>query len=142
MPMNLTVRVLHNVSRDMFFGYHPKTSRLYHAHTFQVSADNVEQAVNLVWVLTNIDDANALARRHPHLSQYGTQVTAYRARRNRSLSVADVLVVHEGARPAGVLAIVSVGHERLEAIPDYADGTNASPYSVAYQAHVAFRNKV
>lgn len=133
------VTVLHNVSPDTFFRYHPDTSRLYHAHLFQVEADNVEHAANLVWVLTNVGDAQELYAHHPNLSQYADQVTAYRQRMNRSLSMSDVLVVHEVVRDqtvlAGVLVVKALGHEGLEFMPDYVDGDNDSEVSRSYEAH-------
>ena len=141
--MNYTVTVLHNVSTDMFFRYHPETSKLYHAHTFQVMADNTEGAANLIWTLANVDDADHLRQQWPHLSSYASQVMEYRARRNRSLSVSDVLVIYElrqeDAHLAGILAVAGVGHDTLDRLPEYVDGNNETEYSASYAAHQAFR---
>lgn len=132
--MRLTVTVLHNVSPDMFFRYGPD-SRLHHAHTFEVEADSVDTAANLVWTLTNVGDANELRQIAPHEAKYADEVTKYRARGNRSLSVSDVLVFHEGERPAGCLVVAGVGHDMLEAIPSYEEGTNGDVVSKSYLAH-------
>lgn len=99
--------VMHNVGPDMFFT--PNAEDLHHAHTFTVEADNIEQAANLVWTLTNVDGSDDLRLNFPHLAKYAPAVTHYRDRRNRSLSVADVIAFFEGERYAGALAIEAVG---------------------------------
>lgn len=155
--MNLAAIVLHNVSDDTFDRYDPETSRLYHAHTFQVVADNAGQAAELVDLLTNVDDANHLASLRADLSQYGPQVTEYRARKNRSLSVGDVVMFRELAegvtlqdlsddlaglpdgrtqRPAGVRVVARIGWDALDGEPGFADGSNKTAESLAYCALV------
>jgi len=145
--VNLSAVVLHNVSSDTFSRYNPETSRLHHAHTFQIVADNADQAADLIWTLTNVDDANDLASMRPDLSLYGPQVTAYRRRKNRSLSVGDVVIFHElngiasfvttGAleRLAGVRVVASIGWESLEGEPGYTGGSNDADVSQSYLAH-------
>ena len=134
--------VMHNVSRDMFWGYKPETSVLHHAHTFQVEADNIEKAADLVWVLTNVDNADHLRMSHPHLSQYADQVTQYRERLNRSLSVADVIVFFERERYAGALAVAVVGHDAIDFDPTtIRTVTNDRDESDAYAAHQRFADQ-
>lgn len=137
--MRLCVNVLHNVSQDMFLRYDPATSALYHAYTFDVEADSVQDAANLVWVLANVDDADHLRQNHPHLARYAPQVTAYRARLNRSLSVSDVLVFHEGPRFAGALVVGIIGHWELGSVPTYTDTEPQSYRSASFRAHEKFR---
>jgi len=137
--MNLCATVLHNVTHgDRFWRYNPETSRLVHAHTFEVAADNTDQAAELIWMLTNVDNANHLASMRSDLSHYGPQVTAYRRRMNRSLSVGDVVVFHEvvgdGQRLAGVRVVASVGWEALEAEPECIAGSNDTEISQSYAA--------
>lgn len=137
--MRLTVRVLHNVSQDMFFQYDPKTSQLYHAHDFQVVADNVDKAADLVWALANVDDAEHLHAVHPQFAfLYDDQVTAYRKRMNRSLSVSDVLVFYEGERFAGARVVATVGHDALDTEPAYTGGDNSTEVSTSFEAHQRF----
>lgn len=137
--MKLDAIVLHNVSEDMFWRFDPKTSSLHHAHTFRgIEADNIERAASLVWDLTNVGDANELRLMFPHLSQYADEVTKYRARKNRSLSVGDVLVFVEGERPAGVLAVASMGFKHYgtkDVRVDLNDVANLAPESLSYLAH-------
>lgn len=144
--MNLSVLVLHNVGPTMFFGYKAEGSDLFHAHEFQVVADSAEEAANLVWNLTNIGDENELRLQFPHLAFYGPQVTAYRQRMNRSLSVGDVLVLHEiGAgepRFVATMAIAGLGHDLYPLVPPYAQGTNESEVSESYKAHMEFGRRV
>lgn len=137
--MNLSVLVLHNVSPDMFFRYDPETSRLFHAHEFQVVADNIEKAADLVWTLTNVGDSNELNSMRSDLGLYGLQVDEYRQRRNRSLSVGDVLVFHELAEPpryAGALSVDSVGFKEVSEVAFDGGGSNQTTQSVAYEAHL------
>ena len=125
------VTVLHNISEDMFWRYRPETSALYHAHDFTVEAKDVENAADIVWFLANTDSVEPG-------STYA-DVTAYRKRRNRSLSVSDVLVIHTDAGElAGVLVVASVGFEALEFMPAYTQGDNDSEFSEAYQASQRF----
>lgn len=132
--MKLAVDVLHNVSEDMFFRYNPKTSRLFHAETFIVEADSVDDAANLVWTLTNCDGPDHLRTQWPHLASYAPQVKRYRDRMNRSLSVSDVLVFHEGERLAGVRVVEMIGHSSLDEAPRYERSTaDVSPSYTAYQ---------
>lgn len=145
--MNLSALVLHNVSRDTFFRYDDRTSKLYHAHEFQVVADNIETAADLVWTLTNVDDQNHLNTIRPDLSLYGQQVVAYRQRRNRSLSVGDVIVFRdlEDERYVGAVAVASMGFEQLYVRPLYDQGKMPEPnqtlVSEAYLAHeTSWRN--
>lgn len=152
-----TVTVLHNVSRDMFFRYHPDTSSLHHAHTFELDEPDdtsPESVANLAWHLANVAGPDDLP---PRLEKYAEQVTAYRSRRNRSLSVSDVLVIHvvdagdtEGngwwckahhdglCYIAGVLVVASVGHEGLEFVPTFEAGSNDTEVSKAYEASQRF----
>lgn len=115
--MKLHAVVLHNYGPGMFWDYDPKTADLHHAHTFVIEADNIEKAADLVWVLTNVDSADHLRLTSPHLAQYAEQVTHYRNRKNRSLSVADAIVFFEGERYAGALAVARVGHDPIEIDP-------------------------
>ena len=144
--MKLTVTVLHNVGQDMFHRFRPDTSSLHHAHTFEVVADSVDDAANLIWNLTNVGDAEELRVMFPHLSEYAGQVTDYRARLNRSLSVADVLVFHELLRDeepriAGGLAVAAVGFELIELPVDFTDGSNDSAFSESYRAIERYRER-
>lgn len=135
--MNLSVLVLHNVSADMFFRYDPETSRLFHAHEFQIVADNIEKAADVVWTLTNVSDGNHLRSMRSDLGLYAPQVDEYRQRRNRSLSVSDVLVFTDldGRRPVGALAIESVGFRVVEVVAYDGGGSNQTAVSNSYTAH-------
>lgn len=141
--MKLHAYVLHSVGPDMFFRYDPRTSCLHHAHTFLIDADDVTKAANLIWDLTNVDGGNMLRVNSPHLSQYAVQVDEYRARRNRSLSVGDVIVFFHGEQPAGALAVKGTGFEHLlgyDHIMNRQHVTNDRPESAAYYAHLDYRN--
>jgi hypothetical protein len=138
--VKLWVTVLHNVGADMFFRYDPATSSLFHAHTFTVVADSVEQAADLAWTLTNVGDADELRQMAPHLSRYADQVTLYRARMNRSLSVGDVLEFHEGERFAGALVVEGVGHRSLTE-PPLRQAITVGEVSDSYRAHQALREE-
>jgi hypothetical protein len=133
--MNLSATVLHNVSRDsMFQPFNPETADLAHAHEFQIVADNVNQAGDLIWLLTNIGDPDDLPA---HLTLYRDQVSEYRSRMNRSLSVGDVIILRDLNRdlfPAGVLAVEPVGFKGLEFIPAYTGGSNSTLTSESYVA--------
>ena len=141
--MNLSALVLHNVGPTMLTGYHAEGSDLFHAHEFQIVADNVEQAANLVWDLANVGDSNELHQMRPNLGLYGQQVNEYRARMNRSLSVGDVIVFHEigsdEPRFAGALAVAGVGFTTLHAMPPYKQGSNTTALSESYKAHCEWR---
>lgn len=158
--MNLAAIVLHNVSEDTFDRYDPETSKLYHAHTFQIVADNTDQAAELIWTLTNVDDANMLASVRADLSLYGPQVTEYRRRKNRSLSKGDVVLLREltegvgladlnerlsdrpdarAERPAGVRVVARYGWEALDDEPAHAAGSNKTGESLAYCAGLSRR---
>lgn len=129
--MNLTASVLHNISIDTFFRHEPETSKLFHAHDFQITADNVETAASLVWDLANVDDANHLQSMRPDLGHYGPQVTHYRARRNRSLSVGDVIVFHEGDRYAGTAVVLNLGFGWTNPVT-WEAGENTTRFSESY----------
>jgi len=135
--VNLAVTVLHNVARGSFFGFRPDTADLRHAHTFQVVADNVNEAAKLMWLLCNVDGPDDLPA---HLSLYAAQVEHYRQRMNRSLSVGDVLVM-ERLEPeqqfeiAGVMACEVVGWKGLEYVPEYERGANVTATSRSYEAY-------
>lgn len=135
--MNLSAVVLHNVSIDTFTGFRPGTSRLFHAHEFQIVADSADQACELLWTLCNVDDANHLASVRSDLSLYGRQVAEYRRRKNRSLSIGDAVVLHElggdSKRWVGMYAVAAVGWQQVGSYP-YTDGTNQSDASEAYDA--------
>lgn len=111
--MKLRAYVLHNVSTDIFFRFDPTTSKVGHAHTFEIEADDPLKAADLLWTLTNVTDSNDLRLSWPHLAQYASQVTTYRRRKNRSLSVGDVIVQYEGIHLRSVLAVATVGFEDL-----------------------------
>ena len=135
--MNLSVLVLHNVSPDMFFRYDPEMSTLFHAHEFQIVADNIEKAADVVWTMTNVDDGNHLRSMRSDLGLYAAQVDEYRARRNRSLSVGDVLLFTElPDRAAGALWVDSVGFKHVSEVAYDGGGTNQTPESNAYHAHL------
>lgn len=136
--MKLHAFILHNVSPDMFLRYDAKTSCLHHAHTFQVEADDTSRAANLIWDLTNIDSGTMLRVNFPHLAQYADQVDSYRQRRNRSLSVGDVIVFYHGERPAGAVAVKASGFEQLlgyDHIMNRQHVTNDKPVSASFYAH-------
>lgn len=132
--MNLTVKVLHAVGPGMFASYRPEGSDLFHAHDFDVVADNPEQAADLVWTLCNVDDANHLSSIRSDLSIYGAQVTAYRQRKNRSLSMGDVLVFFEGDHFVTAMAIEAMGHREYPLEPVHAGGSNEDAESSAFIA--------
>lgn len=130
--MRLKARVLHNVGPTMFFGYHPEVGDLFHAHDFDLVADNADTAADLIWTLCNVDDASHLTSLRPDLGEYGVQVTAYRARMNRSLSVSDVIVFYdENGRWIATMAVESVGHKHYAQEPAFEDGSNDTTSSVA-----------
>lgn len=140
--MRFAVVVLHNVSDDMFFRYRPKTSALHHAHTFDVEADNLRQAGELVWILTNVGSADELRLSAPHLSRYAEAVEHYRRRQNRSLSVGDVLLFSEEERPAGALTVAMVGFDRIDGehlAPRFIERDNSALVSQSYEAHQALQ---
>lgn len=140
--MRLTAVLLHNVSVDTFWGYKPKTSSLFHSHTFEVNADTPELAADIVWILTNADSSDWLRLHYPHLSQYAGQMERYRERKNRSTSVGDVIVFYEGERPAGAWSCEPMGWKRVSADePQFAceytpDKLNASEVSASHEAHI------
>ena len=141
-----TVTVLHNVSRDMFLHYSPETSKLYHAHTFtDIDADTPEDAANVVWMLANVDDADNLTKSMPNLSRYAPQVTEYRRRRNRSLSVSDVLIIRGtedtgrfAGRTVDILSVEMLGHSKVTHVPPFADSDLNSETSASYEALQTF----
>lgn len=134
--MKLVAIVLHNVSADTFFRFNAETSQLHHAHTFYIAADNIDKAADLVWTLTNADDADHLTSMRPDLGRHREDVTAYRGRSNRSLSVGDVIVFYEGERPAGSLAVAVVGWTPLDREPEWTGGPgNETPTSASFDAH-------
>lgn len=116
--MRLSAAVLFNEGEHHFFGYDAKTAQLRFGFQFLIEADNVEKAGDLIFLLTNVDDANDLRLNHPTLSQYAKQVAAYREARCRSLSVGDVIEFLEGDRLAGVLAVESLGFKKLNKRPN------------------------
>lgn len=136
--MKLDAIVLHNVSPDMFFRYRPETSSLHHAHTLTVEADSPEQALDLIWTLTNVDPMD-LRLNLPHLAEYVEQMEHYRRRMNRSMCVGDVVVLIEGDRLAGSYACDVIGWSRLDdpvidlRLRDHF--TNGDERSAAYPAH-------
>ena len=137
--MKYAAFVLHNVSADMFWGFKPETSRLYHAHTFTIEADTPELGAEVIWVLTNVDSADDLRINHSHLAQYADQVTEYRRRKNRSLSVGDVVVFYQGEKPLVAKAVEGEGWKDYtldDLIPTDAslDARNIHPESQAYEA--------
>jgi hypothetical protein len=135
--VNLSVLVLHNVSPDMFFRYDPETSILFHAHEFQVVADNIEKAADVIWTLTNVDDGNHLRSMRSDLGLYAAQVDEYRERRNRSLSVGDVLVFTElPNRAAGALWVDNLGFKQVSEVAYDGGGSNQTAQSMSYQAHL------
>lgn len=137
--MNLSVLVLHNVSPDMFLRYDPETSILFHAHEFQVVADNIEKAADVIWTLTNVDDGNHLRSMRSDLGLYAPQVDQYRLRRNRSLSVGDVLLFTElgdPPRPAGALWVDNVGFKDVAEVAYDGGGSNDTLESASYHAHL------
>lgn len=102
-------------------------------------ADDAERGASIVWDLANVDSAQDLIG--TPLEQYGEQVTAYRARMNRSLSVSDVLVIREDKRLCGVLVVASIGFDGLEFMPKYAPGSNKTAQSISYCAHQALMQR-
>lgn len=139
--MKLQAFVLHNVSQDMFFRYDPRSSLLHHAHTFEVEADDIKRAADLIWVLTNVDSPNDLRINYPHLAEYAEQTVHYRQRENRSLSVGDVIVFYERGRPAGAYAVATSGFDELmgfDQVINFEIVSNDRPVSDARQAHIDF----
>ena len=131
--------VLHNISHDMFWGFRPETSRLEHAHTFVIVADNPGLATEVIWVLTNVDSADHLRLDYPHLAQYAEDVTLYRARRNRSLSVGDVVMLHAGEAFVTAQSCEKVGWKpyteaELNLNVKGLEFSNEAPVSQAYRA--------
>jgi hypothetical protein len=129
---------MHNVSFDMFFRYDPETSALHHAHTFKVEADLDTKACDLIWILTNVDSANDLRLNYPHFSQYADQVTHYRQRKNRSLSVGDVIVLYERERFVGAFAVATVGFDPVAEPVNMEVATNDRDESDSYVAYRKF----
>lgn len=109
--MKLYAYVLHNVGPKMFWSF--DKDNLHHAHTFQVEADSIEVAANLIWNLTNVGSTDDLRVNFPHLAEYAPQVSDYRMRENRSLSVGDAIVFLERERLAGILSVASVGFDEV-----------------------------
>lgn len=133
--MRMKARVLHSVGEGMFLSYHPEGSNLFHAHDFDLVAENVEEAANLLWTLCNVDDANHLTSMRPDLEAYGSQVTAYRQRRNRSLSMGDVLVFYsENGSWLATMALEAIGHSHYAQEPGYEAGSNDEEFSRSYHA--------
>lgn len=135
--MRLTVVVLHNLGQGMFWKFDPEVAELYHAHNFEVEADNADMAAQLVWTLGNQESPEALRVGNPSLSRYAEQVAAYRARMNRSLSVGDVILIYEGERPVAAKAVAMLGFDDLIAEPTFVGITsNDGEQSAAYEAHL------
>jgi len=133
--------VLHNVGPKMFWSF--DKDNLHHAHTFQVEADSVDAAANLVWILTNVGSHDELRLHHPHLAGYAAQVTDYRTRENRSLSVGDAIVFLERERLAGIVSVATVGFDEVKNF-DMSALTNVNNDGVvsdARRAHGEFGRK-
>jgi hypothetical protein len=143
--------VLHNISEDMFWGFKPESSRLFHAHTFTIDATTPERAAEIVWILTNVDSADDLPNstfgwvHSTDLTQYADQVIAYRRRRNRSLSVGDVVLFYHGEEFLVAKACEGLGWKdySLEEYQAAVDGegleaSNRQDTSQAYRAMQEF----
>lgn len=136
--MKLHAYVFHNVGPKMFWEY--DAEHQFHAHTFQVEADNIDAAADLIWDLTNVGNADELRINFPHLSKYAEQVAEYRRRENRSLSVGDAIVFLERERYVGTLAVAAIGF--TEVAFDLDKLTNVSNVNIrsdARRAHQEFQ---
>lgn len=127
---------LHGVNPNyMFQTYKGERSVLAHAHDFEVTADTPANALELIWMLTNVGDDQELNALRPDLGHYGDQVQAYRSRRNRSLSVGDVVLIYDGDDYVGGYAVEPFGWTDLARRPPVAfGGTNGSVVSASYLA--------
>lgn len=106
----ITVEVFHNVAQDEhgrhlgFWGYkagHP----LVKVASLIVDADTVEQAMDVAYRLLNVGD-------DPDFGTPDPQALDYRAARNRSLSVGDVLVFDGVA-----FTVADMGFEQVNVDP-------------------------
>lgn len=131
--------VLHNVSTDMFFEYKPETSKLYHAHTFELEESS--SYLEDVWGIANqypedVED-------EPFYQHYLPQIHAYRQRSNRSLSMSDVVILVDGEAVVGAWTAVTVGWREID-MPtgvDLSDVDNHQEASIAWAAHAKFLNR-
>lgn len=146
----IRARVLHNYSADTFVRFHPDTSKLHHAHDFDITVEGhpdlerakvTEAALRIVWEIANVDAAEG----------YNDQIAAYRKRKNRSLSVGDVVLLYK-MRPVehngmvtnfpiliGAHACEWVGWNALEFMPAFEDGYNETEVSASYEAKEPWR---
>jgi hypothetical protein len=138
--------VLHSVGPGMFFGYLPGQSHLHLAHVFQLDVQDDVAAfakpqfiAEILWTLCNVDGPEDL---HGDWQVYAPQVAEYRRRRNRSLSMGDVVLLEKAwedqAEPLGALHAVSVGWEMLEGFPPYFSDRDTPDVSASYAAHRIF----
>ncbi|GAC1527411.1 MAG: hypothetical protein NVS3B1_17670 [Marmoricola sp.] len=119
-----TIQVFHNVAKDAegrplgFFGYQPSQALVEVAHVdvggIEVNGGGLYGALDRVFYLLNVGD-------DPEFGTPDPQAVAYRARRNRSLSVGDVCVI-EGV----AFAVASFGFEPVTIDP--ASVTETSSY--------------
>ena len=109
--MKVSVIVLHNVNlTGMLLGYNARTAQLHLADKFDVHADSLQHAADVAWVICNVDSPNDLPT---YLREHVETVKKYRERRNRSLSVGDVLILEGQGERIG-LAVEIAGHKKVD----------------------------
>jgi hypothetical protein len=120
MTTTIPVAVYHNTAQDPegrsvgFFGYQPEHT-LTHVADMEVPVAGPEQVAERVYHLLNVGD-------DPEFGTPDPQAVAYRARRNRSLSVGDVVVLAGDV----ALAVDSFGFRRVRV--DREQITNVEQY--------------
>lgn len=105
---NVTVHL--NESRNRFLRYVPG-DLLVEVAQFDVPGTSPQEAADLVFMLCNIDGPGDLPAKY---EDQAAAVKAYRENRNRSLSVADVLLVTDGSQTS-TLSVENFGFKEVAA---------------------------
>lgn len=140
--------VTHNHGPEALWTYRGGAP-LAEATRFHVVADTPHVACEWTWLVCNVDTPSELP---DHLTGHATDTARYRRRRNRSLSMGDVVILTpdpasngdaEGSAPTGEMtawAAIDVGFTQLAHVPDYAVDDPDAETSTAYQAMLAWRD--
>lgn len=137
----MKILVLHNVGHGMFWEYISDKAQLHHAHTFEIPAHYppivVTHTASWIFELCNVDPDML------QVEEEVKQVEHYRNRRNRSLSVSDVIIFMNGEAPVIALAcqrsewepLSDEERDRILAETDLSDVDNHLDVSLAWHAH-------
>lgn len=118
---NYQVRILHNEGRGHFFGYDPDTADLYLVHTYEVERQSngrpePKNVAAQAFHTFNVGDDPSFGTPQP-------EAVAYRAKRLRSLSEGDVVLVIDPDENRTFLACAKFGWDE---VPE-ADQRDAAP---------------